>query len=95
MRLNPNQVPRFCTIKELASASGFGAGTVHRVLSGSQSVRPETVERVLRALWVLNEAAIDRHHCALPEPGPLNLKRLNSSRAAPKKPVSDAKRLDG
>lgn len=54
-------IPRFCTIKDLATASGLSVGTVHRVLSGTGSASPNAVKRVLSALRHLNDVAVQDH----------------------------------
>ena len=42
------------TIKDIAKVSGFGLGTVSRVLNGSSSVSPETREKILAVVKRLN-----------------------------------------
>src|SRR5918994_6632589 len=47
-------IKREATIKEIAHLAGVGVATVDRVLHGRPNVRPEKVDRVLKAIEHLN-----------------------------------------
>ena len=47
-RRRESALPTAATIKDVAQASGFGVGTVSRVLNGSPNVREATREKILR-----------------------------------------------
>src|SRR5919106_5270883 len=47
-------IKRDATIKEIAHLAGVGVATVDRVLHGRPNVRPEKVDRVLKAIQHLN-----------------------------------------
>lgn len=47
-------IKREATIKEIAHVAGVGVATVDRVIHGRPNVRPEKVERVLKAITHLN-----------------------------------------
>lgn len=48
------EVPRLCTIKEIAAEAGVSSTTVHRVLHGEMMVRRQTYKRVIAAIRRLN-----------------------------------------
>jgi LacI family transcriptional regulator len=50
----PRPIRRDATIKEIAHVAGVGVATVDRVIHGRPNVRPEKVERVLKAIARLN-----------------------------------------